>query len=147
MASPSISTSKIYGALIFCGLVWAGFQTYIVHDFGFNWYVALADGLVSSILLAAACWLINNNLRYYQPGKDSYINILTWCGALAVICSFGCRWLLPFLTTGEAYIQFLIQSVVIRAIIDFLAIGWMAMISMIYYSQIDQKENERRKSE
>jgi len=143
----SLTTSKLYGLAAGCGLVWAVAQTYLIHNFGFIWYIAFADSMVNTILLGAACWLINNNLRYYQPGKDSYINILIWCGALAVICSFGCRWLLPFLTTGEAYIQFLIQSVVIRAIIDFLAIGWMAMISMIYYSQIDQKENERRKAE
>ena len=43
--------------------------------------------------------------------------------------------------------NFLIQSEVLRAAIDFMAIGWMAMISIIYYSQIDQKENEKRKSE
>src|SRR6201996_4494560 len=147
MASPSISTSKIYGALIFCGLIWAGFQTYIVHDFGFNWYVALADGLVSSILLAAACWLINNNLRYYQPGKGSYINILIWCVALAAVSTFGCRWIVPFLNSNPVYTNFVSQSLIIRAFINFLAIGWMAMISMIWYSQIDQKENEKHKTE
>jgi len=147
MAIPTLSTTKLYAAFILCGLVWASLQTYIIHNFGFNWYIALTEGLVSSVLLAGACWLINNNLRYYQPGKGSYINILIWCAVLAAICTFGCRWILPLLAAGTAYSGFLSQSLAIRFFIYFLAVGWMAMISMIWYSQIDQKENERRKTE
>ena len=146
MAS-TLTSSKLYGAFIFCGLLWANLQTYIVHSFGFIWYIALMDGFVCAILLACACWLINNNLRYYQPGKGSYINILIWCGALAGICTFGCRWILPLQCSGQAYYDFLSQSLAIRFFFYFLAVGWMAMISMIWYSQIDQKENEKRKNE
>jgi len=143
----STTNSKLYGAFAGCWLVWVGAQTYLIHSFGFIWYIAFTDGLVSSVLLAMAAWLINNNLRYYQPGKGSYINILIWCAALAVVCTIGCRWIIPLLTTGEAYTQFLVNSVLIRGLIYFLAIGWMAMISVIYYSQIDQKDNEKRKAE
>jgi LytS/YehU family sensor histidine kinase len=141
------SNSKLYGTFAACGLIWAAAQTYYIHSFGFLWFIAVTDGLVNTVLLSAACWLINNNLRYYQPGKGSYINILIWCAALATVCTLGCRWLLPLVTTGDAFIQFLINSVYLRGFIDFLAIGWMAMISIIYYSQIDQKENEKRKAE
>ena len=133
--------------MLACGLAWAGLQAYIIHGFGFSWYTAATDSGVSSILLAAACWLINNNLRYYQPGKGSYINILIWCGALAAACTAGCRYILPFLNDGVVYANFMAQSLIIRFFTDFLAIGWMAMISMIWYSQIDQKENEKRKAE
>jgi two-component system LytT family sensor kinase len=143
----SQATTRLYAAFLICGLIWAGVQTYIIHSFGFIWYIASIDGLVNAILLAAACWLINNNLRYYQPGKGSYVNILIWCAALDGICALGCRWVLPLLTSDNIYTQFLINSVFIRAFIDFLAIGWMAMISIIYYSQIDQKENDKRKAE
>ena len=145
MASPA--TSRLYAAFLMCGLIWGGVQTYIIHSFGFIWYIASTDGLVSSILLAAACWLINNNLRYYQPGRGSYVNILIWCAALAGICTLGCRWILPLLTSDALYTKFLINSIFIRAFIGFLAIGWMAMISIIYYSQLDQKENDKRKAE
>ncbi|WP_428330168.1 sensor histidine kinase [Mucilaginibacter sp.] len=147
MALSSLSSSKLYAGFIICGLIWMALQAYIIHSFGFIWYIALTDGLICSILLAAACWLINNNLRYYQPGKGNYINILIWIAALAGICTFGSRWILPLLVTGVAYTNFLIQSLILRFFIDFLAIGWMAMISMIWYSQIDQKENEKRKAE
>ena len=131
-----------------CGLAWTSLQTYIIHSFGFEWYTAITDSLVSSVLLAAACWLINNNLRDYQTGKGSYTNILIWCAALAAICMAGSRYALPFINRGDVvYAAFMSQSMVIRFFTSFLAIGWMAMISMIWYAQIDQKENEKRKTE
>ncbi|HEY4322786.1 MAG TPA: histidine kinase [Mucilaginibacter sp.] len=146
MASQGIS-SRLYGAFLIGVLVCTALQTYIVHSFGFTWMIALTDGVVCSVMLTAACWLINNNLRYYQPGKGSYLNILIWCGALAGICTLGCRWILPFFWNEPVYASFISNSLTIRFFTDFLAIGWLAMISIIYYSQIDQKENEKRKSE
>jgi two-component system LytT family sensor kinase len=133
--------------MLVCGLAWAGLQAYIIQGFGFDWYTATIDSFVSAILLAAACWLINNNLRYYQPGKGNFINILIWCITLAVACTAGCRYVLPFINSGSVYAGFMSQSLVIRFFTNFLAVGWMAMISMIWYSQIDQKENEKRKAE
>lgn len=148
MAVPqNLTFQKLRWAMLACGLAWAGLQAYIINGFGFLWFTALTDAIVSSILLAAACWLINNNLRYYQPGKGSYMNILIWCVALAAACTAGARYILPFINKDAVYANFMAQSLVIRFFTDFLAVGWMAMISMIWYSQIDQKENERRKAE
>ena len=147
MASPSLLNTKLYGAFTMCGLVWAFAQTYLVHYFGFIWYIAAADGLVNSILLAGACWLINNNLRYYQPERGNYTNILIWIAALAGICTFGSRWIIPLMVSASDYTKFLVRSQILRFLIDFLAIGWMAMISMLYYSKLDYKDNEKRKTE
>ena len=148
MAISSLTSSKLLRAFVVCGLAWTSLQTYIIHSFGFEWYTAITDSLVSSVLLAAACWLINNNLRYYQPGKGNYTNLLIWCVALAAICMAGSRYILPFINRGDTvYAAFMSQSMVIRFFTSFLAIGWMAMISMMWYSQLDQKENEKRKIE
>ncbi|MGY3215490.1 sensor histidine kinase [Mucilaginibacter sp. HD30] len=146
-STTSLTFSKLRGAFAACGLAWAGLQSYIMHSFGFDWFTGITDGAVSTILLAAACWLINNNLRYYQPGKGSYINILIWCVALAAACTAGSRYILPLLNPEAVYASFMGQSMVIRSFTNFLAIGWMAMISMIWYTQQDQKENEKRKTE
>ena len=149
MATPStaLTFSKLRGAFAACGAAWAALHTYIIHSFGFDWFAAVTDGLVSTALLTAACWLINNNLRYYQPGKGSYINLFIWCVALAASCTAGSRYVLPFLNPGPVYANFMALSMVIRFFTSFLAIGWMAMISMIWYTQLDQKENEKRKTE
>jgi len=147
LASSQLTFSGIRAAFLVGGLIWAALLTYLVHGFGFTWFIALLDGVISSALLGAACWLINNNLRYFQPGKGSYINILIWCAALAAACAFGSRWILPYIANNTVYSNFVIQSVTIRLFTDFLAVGWMAMVSMIYYSRLDQKENDKRKAE
>jgi two-component system LytT family sensor kinase len=147
LAAEQISQSKLFGAFAICGMVWACLQAYIIHNFGFAWLTALTDSALSVIFLAAACWLINNNLRYYQPDKGSYIYLLTWCAALAAACIAGCRYILPFFGMGQVYYNFLVQSLTIRFFTHFLAIGWMAMISALWYTQLDHKRTEQRKTE
>ncbi|OOQ60092.1 sensor histidine kinase [Mucilaginibacter pedocola] len=147
MASEQLSGKKLFGGFAICGVVWAALQAYLLHSFGFLWMVALADAVVSTLLLSLACWLINNNLRYYQPERGSYVYLLVWCGALAAGCAASSRYLLPFFGFGVVYDNFLKQSFIIRMFTDFLAIGWMAMISALFYSQLDHKKTEQRKTE
>jgi len=142
--TPSLKLDWAFAA---CGVAWYTLLMYIVHTFGFDWYTANVDGLISTVLLSAACWLINNNLRYYQPGRGSYINLLIWCASLAALAMAGSRYILPFLNSSTTYATFLSQSLIIRFFTNFLAIGWMAMISLVWYAQLDHKENEKRKGE
>ncbi|TWR29495.1 sensor histidine kinase [Mucilaginibacter pallidiroseus] len=122
-------------------------QGYIIHSFGFTWLTAITDSVLNVALLAIACWLINNNLRYYQPDKESYFYLFIWCAALAAACVAGCRYILPLFNMGDVYNNFLQQSLVLRAFTVFLAIGWMAMISALWYTQLDHKRTEERKTE
>lgn len=124
-----------------------GLQGYIIYSFGFSWYIALTDGFCNTLLLVCACWLINNNLRYYQPGTKGYVNLVVWCAALSGLCIAIARWSLPYLLDDKVYKTFFSQSLIIRFFIGFLAIGCMAMVSVIYYTQLDQKENDRRKAD
>lgn len=147
MSASTFTITKLRWGFAAGGVIWAALETYIVFSFGFSWFISIADGLVGALLLAAACWLINNNLRYYQPGKGSYINLFIWCVALSAICTFGIRWIMPLFRAGTIYGNFLSLSLVIRFFTNFLAVGWMAMLSLLWYSQLDQKENEKRKAE
>ncbi|MBL4677543.1 MAG: histidine kinase [Mucilaginibacter sp.] len=108
---------------------------------------SVVDALLSAVLLAVACWLINNNLRYYQPDKESYFYLFIWCAALSVACVAGTRYILPLFNMGQVYFNFLQQSLIIRFFTTFLALGWMAMISALFYTQLDNKRTEQRKTE
>jgi two-component system LytT family sensor kinase len=130
-----------------CLLIWAAMQAYVIHSFGFSWYIAITDSAENTILLTAACWLINNNLRYYQPGTKGYINLVVWCGVLSGLCIAIARWSLPLLVNDKIYKDFLIQSLAIRFFIGFLAVGCMAMVSVIFYTQQDQKKSDKRKAD
>ncbi len=120
-------------------------QNYLLHDFGFSWKVANIDAGTTCVLLAGACLLISNNLKYYQPEKGRSVFILALCLVLSLLWLGACRWLLPQLLTDPAYKVFLIQSLTIRFCISFLIISCMAMLSALRYMQKDQKANEARK--
>jgi len=126
-------------------LSWFALQSYLLYDFGFSWRVACTDAGTTSILLAGACLLISNNLKYYQPEKGRSVFILMLCLVLSLFWLAACRWLLPQLITDAAYKAFLIQSLTIRFSISFLIISCMAMLSALRYMQKDQKANEARK--
>ncbi|MCJ8208757.1 histidine kinase [Mucilaginibacter sp. RS28] len=147
MAAPISTFVNLRWAFAAGGVVWTALQVYIIQSFGFSWAVALTDGIISSVALGAACWLIDNTLRFYQPSQNSYLNLLIWCGLLAGLCLAISRFALPQIITDAEYYGFVVKSMVIRYFTDFLAIGWMAMISLVWYAQQDHKENEKRKAE
>ncbi len=147
MSASTTLLNKINLSIVTGSIVWAALQSYLVHSFGFWWYTALTDGAISGIALGTACWLINNSLRYYQPGKSGYLNLFIACITLAGISTAASWGALVYVLPNDIYHNFLRQSLVLRFFISFLAIGWMAMISVVWYTQLDQKENEQRKTE
>jgi two-component system LytT family sensor kinase len=147
LSAPVSTFVNLRWGFVACGAIWTALQVYLIHSFGFNWYVALTDSIISSVALAGACWLIDNTLRFYQPSKSSYLNLLIWCALLAGICLAISRFALPPLIHDGEYFVFVIKSLIIRYFTNFLAIGWMAMISLVWYAQQDNKENEKRKAE
>jgi LytS/YehU family sensor histidine kinase len=61
---------------------------------------------------------------------------------------FLSRWALIYLETDEVYyLNILEKSLPIRFCIGFLMISWMALVSLLWYTQQDQKENEKRKAD
>ncbi len=135
---------------IFCILLllWTALQTYVLYSLGLNIEVALSDATVSNTLIGAFCWLISNNLSYYQPEKNKYVYILIWCLTLAAIWLAIIKYLLPTIVSSDTfYLQLLKSSLTIRFCFAFLLIGWMAMIAALWYTIQDQQETEKRKTE
>jgi sensor histidine kinase YesM len=131
-----------------CWFILALLQTYALYSFAIDWPTALADSGITNLLLASTCLLISNNLRYYRPEKDRYIYILIWCMLLAGLWLFISYQVLSLIFSGkEDYLCFLEKSLIVRFDIAFLTLGWMAMISALWYNRQEQKEQEQRKSD
>jgi sensor histidine kinase YesM len=131
-----------------CWVILALLQTYALYSFAIDWPTALADSGITNLLLASTCLLISNNLRYYRPEKDRYIYILIWCMLLAGLWLFISYQVLSLIFSGkEDYLCFLEKSLIVRFDIAFLTLGWMAMISALWYNRQEQKEQEQRKSD
>ncbi len=85
-------------------------------------------------------------MRYYLPKKEKYLYVLFMSFALSALwLAIVNITLKTVYKTDDAYLQLLKYSLVLRYIIAFLMIGWNTLLSLIWYTNKDQNdENERR---
>lgn len=118
----------------------------VLHWFGLSWRSALIDSAITNAILLLACMLVMNTLRYYLPRGQQYVNIFSLCLLLTIIWLLLSKWLLRLTLGGiEGYSEMLHHSMPIRFSIGFLLLGCITMISILWYNQLEQKENETRK--
>lgn len=143
-----LSKSKILLVIVQCIVASILSQSAILLWFGFSFQISLLDSSVSILLIAIACYLIGNNLKYYRPEKNRYLLMLMYCSILASLWLLVNNWALDSIILNDPhYAEFLYNSLPIRFFIGLLIIGLMAMVSVVWYTQEDQKETEKRKLE
>ena len=119
----------------------------VLHFFGLPWTAAIIDSGISNTLLLFSCLLVMNTLRYYLPRGTQYINIFSICLFLTIIWLLLIKVLLKLcLGNYPGYKEMLHFSLSIRFSIAFLLLGCVTMISILWYSQQEQKEQEERKT-
>lgn len=108
----------------------------------------LIDTLVTFGLLGGICFLIVNNMRYYLPQREKYWYILFISLSISGFCSLVSKFLLKLLMSGDAlYMQEMHQTAGIRFGIGFLLVSCIAMMSLLWYNQEEQKQMDARKTE
>ena len=123
-------------------------NTMVLNYFGLPINAAIIDSAFSNTLLLLICLLVMNTLRYYLPRGNQYINIFSICLFLTIIWLLLCKWVLGILLNQhEGYNYLLHHSLSIRFSIAFLLLGCVTMISILWYNQKEQKENEERKTD
>lgn len=120
----------------------------MLKSLGLDFRLALWDSAVTNVIIAAACMLITNNLRYYLPKKGQYAILAVWCLALCGVCSLAQQTVLKYVMKNEpAYLQLLENSSTIRFWISVLIVSWVAAVSMLWYRQEQNREAEKRQSD
>ncbi len=148
MASSLLSSNRVKVVFAGCWLSLALVQAGILWWLDIDWETAVIDSAVCNTLLMAASALISNNLQFYQPEKGRYLYVVAWCALLAGIWVFICHGLLNYLNPANlAYLDSFYKSLPIRFSFGFLIIGWVAMMSIIWYTRQDQREVEKRKGD
>lgn len=131
-------------------LVWAFLHALIIVSYGYSLNNAVTDSLVTNGLLMGACWILSNILRYYLPYKDRYMYVLFLSITFSLIVNALNKFILNLVLTGpdnNVYMQFLAKDYWIRLGIDFLLTGCMAVISVLWYTHEEEKENRQRKND
>jgi sensor histidine kinase YesM len=120
----------------------------VLNFFGLPLKAAIIDSAIANTLLLLVCLLVMNTLRYYLPKGKQYINIFSICLFLTIIWLLLSKWLLKIsLSQYEGYTDLLHHSLSIRFSIAFLLLGCVTMISILWYNQQEQKENDERKTD
>lgn len=120
----------------------------VLTNFGIGFTEATVDSLVSNILLAACCLLIGMNMKYYLPRKERFWYILVISFALSLVWLLIMHTILMFLFQNDSiYIDMLHASSILRYSTAFLMLGCMATISLLWYTQLEQKEMDKRKAD
>jgi hypothetical protein len=110
--------------------------------------MALLDGAINDTLLILACFLVIMMLHYYLPQKEKYFHLLTWCLLITVIVILITKVILKNIyASNDDYIIFFNRSLWVRSSLDFLLLGCIILISVIWYNWQEQSEQEGRKQD
>lgn len=87
-------------------------------------------------------------LQFYIPNQNRYSYLLALCVVLTITWFFISRGILYMVVFDHPdYTRFFSMSTPIRLAFGFLIISCMALISVLWYTIMDQQETEKRKSE
>ena len=127
-------------------LLWTILHIVLMRGFGLPFSKAAAEGVVSNILLAAACILVINNMKYYLPRREKYLYVIVISIALSALWLLVMRVSLwAFYRNDLDYMLLLSKTSNIRYVFAFLIIAAMTMLSMLWYTQQNQEEDSQRK--
>jgi len=128
--------------------IWAELHFIMLTNFDVSFLQAITDTLISNILLAAACWLISMNMKYYLPRKERFWYILVVSFALSLVWLLITHTILMLSFRNDASYQNLLRrSSMLRYSVAFLMLGCMAALSLLFYVQKEQKEMDKRKAD
>jgi two-component system LytT family sensor kinase len=149
LAAIPFSQKRFLFIFIAWWIIWAGMQTWILYGLGFPFEISLPDSAISNFLLAVACVIISNNLKYYLPQQRRYGYLLALSLLTAGAWLLAIKYALPFVITSNQnfYTLFLTKSLPVRFGVAFLVIGCMSMVSVLWHGFEDQKSSAQRKTE
>lgn len=117
----------------------------ILHFLGVNTHEAIFDSLISNSLLILSCLAVIQILRFYLPRGRQYMNIFFICLFLTGTWFIVTKWVLKLaLSHYPGYTNFFDHSLAIRFSIGFLLLGFISMISILWYNQQEQNELDKR---
>lgn len=147
MAGSILSDKNFKIAFAAWWLVWGVLHYMAISDKGIYTEQALTDSIISNLLLAGACLLISNNMRFYLPRKEKYWYLLILGLSMSGIYLLLDRLILGLVFSDEMYKTLLAASLNIRFSAAFLLLSCMSMLSLLFYNQQEQKEAENRRAE
>ena len=148
MANSPFSVTRFRVIFSICWLIIFVDHVLLLRWFGLSWSIAIVDGAINDTLLIFACLLVIMMLHYYLPQKEKYFHLLSWCLLITVIVILITKVILKNIyVSNDEYIAFFNRSIWVRSSLDFLLLGCVILISVIWYNWQEQSEQETRKQD
>jgi len=148
MATSPLSVKRFRIIFGFSWLIIIIDHIFLLRWFGLSWQTAIIDSAINDVLLILACMLVIMMLHYYLPQKEKYFHLFTWCILITVIVILVTKVILKnIFANDDEYIIFFNRSIWIRSSFDFLLLGCIILISVIWYNWQEQNEQEVRKQD
>ena len=129
-------------------IIWIVIQTWVLHSLGLHWTEALADAMISNILLTLSGYTTEITSRYYNPDKQNRWFRFIWALGLAIICAIAIKWILAQIYfDNPQYLAFLEKSTPLRFVYAFLMISFMGVISWLLRQMKEEQETKNRKND
>ncbi len=127
-------------------LVWMGACfAFLYYQLDFVLEIAIADSVVSNLLLTAACISVSNLLGYYQPKNERILFTLAATAVLTFIVVYLSKLILCGLFADDrAYAAFFGLTMYVRAALMFLTISWCALANVLWYRLDEQSAAQER---
>jgi LytS/YehU family sensor histidine kinase len=118
----------------------------VLQEWGYGFEASWLDSAVCNILLAGMSLLIITSLRFYLPRKESFTYLFLMCIGFALLW-LGCAKVVLSYIADPFTVSIFGESMPIRLAIAILVSGCVILISVLWYTLEEQKEQERRKNE
>jgi two-component system LytT family sensor kinase len=129
-------------------IAWAVLQYAVLVSFDVSKIESVVDSGISNLLLAGSCLLVSNNMKYYLPTKEKYWYVLALSFGLSIVWIILIRIILSLIFKNDlVYNAMLVHSSTVRFVIAFLMIAFIAVISLLWYTQQEQKSSQERKAD
>jgi two-component system, LytTR family, sensor kinase len=141
---------KLFLTIVCCvwWYIWSMLYISVLQDTGIKPLQAVADGLISNAILALCCALIINNMRYYLPKQEKYWYVLFISVALSALWLLLARLCLWSIFKNDAsYIDWVWHTATVRFAYSFLMLSSITMLSLLWHSQREQKEETNRRAD
>jgi two-component system, LytTR family, sensor kinase len=146
----SNKNEKLFLTIVCCAwwYIWSMLYITVLQDTGVKPLQAVVDGLISNTILALCCVLIINNMRYYLPKQEKYWYVLVITTALSglwLLLARLCLW--SIFKKDASYIDSLWNTTTVRFAYSFLMLSSITMLSLLWYSQREEKEEANRRAD
>lgn len=145
-------TSEKYTFILWvCGiifLIWSSLQVFLLFWYTLPFPQSFIDSVISGFVFAISSFIMANALHFYQPGKERYSYLLVWVIILAALTTYCIKVFIGWILIDDLHYQeFVRASLPLRYIAGFLLIGSTAIINVLWNSQKNQNEQEKRRTD